>query len=181
MHPKNSRTLFPSIDTTPIVSSLRFHNSTRRLRSKCELVYFLSRSITSRLPFFSFSFFFPLIIVALPPSLVFSLSASIELLIPPRSNVKITTRSHLYFLTLFCSDDFWFVYRNWTNQLDIDKPRCLRQFAKIFSSIQFLDQRPVSFSKHRYKLFVIRCTHSSTNSYFSIVLNFEKVIFRLFG
>lgn len=77
------------IGTTPIVSSLRFHNSTRRLRSKCELVYFLSRSITSRLPFF-LSLCLSLFLSSSSSFLLVFSYVSIELLIPPRSNVEIT-------------------------------------------------------------------------------------------
>lgn len=77
------------IGTTPIVSSLRFHNSTRRLRSKCELVYFLSRSITSRLPFF-LSLCLSLSLSSSSSFLLVFSYVSIELLIPPRSNVEIT-------------------------------------------------------------------------------------------
>lgn len=80
------------IGTTPIVSSLRFHNSTRRLRSKCELVYFLSRSITSRLPFFlSLCLSLSLFLSSSSSFLLVFSYVSIELLIPPRSNVEISS------------------------------------------------------------------------------------------
>lgn len=106
------------IGTTPIVSSLRFHNSTRRLRSKCELVYFLSRSITSRLPFFlSLCLSLSLIIVVLPLGFLLRVYRIIN------STSKQCRDYHPpLFLPLFCTDHFWFVW-NW---ISINKPKYMR-------------------------------------------------------